>query len=116
MSKKILVVGGTGLLGKPVAEKLSTSGFEVTVLSTNVEKARGNLPENIAIEYGDVTNIESLKKPIEGKDFVYINVNAKLTPELYESIEIGGCEDRFVDLVNFGLSREKPISLLASQC
>ncbi len=92
MSKKILVVGGTGMLGRPVAEKLSTSGFEVTVLSTNVDKAREKLSDSIAIEYGDVTNIESLKKPIEGKDFVYINLSAKITEELYEKIEIGGCD------------------------
>ncbi len=92
MQKKILVVGGTGMLGKPIAEKLSTSGFDVTVLSTNVEKARLSLPENIAVAPGDVTDIESLKKQIEGKDFVYINLSAKLTPELYETIEIGGCD------------------------
>ncbi len=92
MSKRILVVGGTGMLGKPVAEKLFTSGFEVTVLSTNVEKARENLTESIAVEYGDVTDLESLKKPIEGQDYVYINLNAKITPELYDSIEIGGCD------------------------
>ena len=92
MSQKILVVGGTGMLGKPVVEKLSTSGFEVTVLSTNVEKARGIFPDSVKIVFGDVTKLETLKEPIEGKDFVYINLNAKMTPDLYETIEIGGCD------------------------
>lgn len=80
------------MLGKPVAEKLSTSGFDVTVLSTNVDKARKSLSDSIAVEFGDVLDVESLKKPIDGKDFVYINLSAKLTPELYETIEIGGCD------------------------
>ena len=92
MSQKILVVGGTGMLGKPVAEKLSTSGFDVTVLTTNVDKAKENFANSINITYGDVTKPETLKEPIEGKDFVYINLNAKMTPELYETLEIGGCE------------------------
>ncbi len=115
MSKKILVVGGTGMLGKPVAEKLSTSGFEVTVLSTNVDKAKENLPDSIAVEYGDVTKSESLKKPIEGKDFVYINLNAKLTPELYETIEIGGCDTVAKISKEMGVQRIGYISGASSQ-
>ncbi len=115
MSKKILVVGGAGMLGKPVAEKLSTSDFEVTVLSTNVAQAREKLSDSIAIEYGDVTNIESLKKPIEGKDFVYINLNAKLTEELYEKIEIGGCDKIAQVSKEMGVKRIGYISGASSQ-
>ena len=92
MSKKILVVGGTGMLGKPVAEHLAANEFDVTIMSSNPDKAKEIFSGNIDVVYGDVTNIESLKKPIEGQDFIHINVSAKLNPELYETIEIGGCD------------------------
>ncbi|MCP4684163.1 MAG: NAD(P)H-binding protein, partial [bacterium] len=39
---------------------------------------------------GDVTDIESLKPAIEGQDFVFLNLNSKLDPDLYQKIEIEG--------------------------
>lgn len=93
MSKNILVVGGTGMLGRPIVDRLIKEDYQVAVLTTNREKARTLLPESVEILEGDVTDIESLKKPIEGKDVVHLNLNSKITPELYQKIEINGCEN-----------------------
>jgi uncharacterized protein YbjT (DUF2867 family) len=40
MEKKILVVGGTGRLGQPVARQLKEDGYQVRVMARDVEKAR----------------------------------------------------------------------------
>jgi uncharacterized protein YbjT (DUF2867 family) len=90
VDKKVLVIGGTGMLGLPVAEQLQLDGFEVTVMSSNADRARQKLGDRFEVVEGDVTDIESLKAPIGGTDYVYINLNAQLDPKKYESIEIDG--------------------------
>jgi len=90
MPEKVLVIGGAGMLGRPVAQRLKSDGFDVTVMSSNVDKAQQLLGPQFDIVHGDVTDIESLKAPVDGKDFIYINLNAQLDPKKYESIEIDG--------------------------
>ncbi|UCG61761.1 MAG: NAD(P)H-binding protein [Candidatus Zixiibacteriota bacterium] len=90
MPSKVLVIGGTGMLGLPVAERLKLDGFEVTIMSSNVERAKGMLGDRFDIVEGDVTRVESLKAPMDGKDFVYINLNSELDPNKYQSIEVEG--------------------------
>ena len=90
MPGKILVIGGTGMLGKPVANQLKKDGFEVTVLSTNPVRAAEVMGEGFTIEQGDVTDIETLKKPIAENEYVFLNLNSQLDPKKYESIEIDG--------------------------
>lgn len=54
---RIIITGGTGLIGKPLARSLAEAGHEVIVLSRSPEKHRGELPESIQlVEYdGDTT-------------------------------------------------------------
>jgi uncharacterized protein YbjT (DUF2867 family) len=40
VQKKILVLGGTGMLGQPVARRLKEDGCQVRLLVRDVEKAR----------------------------------------------------------------------------
>ncbi|MDH4156105.1 MAG: NAD(P)H-binding protein [candidate division Zixibacteria bacterium] len=90
MSHKVLVVGGTGMLGLPVARQLKADGFEVTVMSSNVDRAQAMFSGEFRLTTGDVTNIESLKDAIDGQDFVFVNLNASLDPDLYRRLEIDG--------------------------
>ncbi len=90
MKGKIIVVGGTGMLGLPVAKQLSLDQYEVSIGSTRPEEAQKIVPENIEIVPTDVTNYDSLLKAFQGKDFVYLNLNSKLDPEKYQRIEIDG--------------------------
>lgn len=90
MPEKVLVIGGSGMLGRPVAQRLKNDGYDVSVMSTNVDKAQERLGPEFDIVYGDVTDVESLKAPVDGKDIVYISLNAQLDEEKYESIEIDG--------------------------
>jgi uncharacterized protein YbjT (DUF2867 family) len=90
MNSKILIIGGTGMLGLPVARRLKEDGFEVTILTTNPEAARARLGSAFELVRGDVTDGESLREPMAGMDFVYLSLNSQLDKRLYEQIEIGG--------------------------
>lgn len=90
MAERVLVIGGTGMLGLPVAQKLQDDGFEVTVMSTRPAQAQIRIGSRFTIIGGDVTDRESLRKAMAGQRFVYLNLNAERDPALYERIEIGG--------------------------
>lgn len=81
---KILVLGGTGLLGRPVAHQLQSDGFEVRLLARIPEKARTMFSDLFEIVAGDVTNVDSLERALEGCDGAHISiggVNDQLSAE-----------------------------------
>lgn len=78
MKKKILVIGGTGMLGKPVVKELMNFGHEVTLFSTNLKEANKLFPKTKVIE-GNVKNSESLNKAFVGQDAIYINLSIPLS-------------------------------------
>ncbi|MBU0982750.1 MAG: NAD(P)H-binding protein [candidate division Zixibacteria bacterium] len=90
MSQKVLVIGGTGMLGLPVARQLKADGFQVTIMSSNPGQARIKLADEFPIVAGDVTDPESLRDPLKGQDVVYLNLNSHLDPEKYQEVEIDG--------------------------
>lgn len=112
---KVLVIGGSGMLGRPVAECLKSDGFDVTVMSSNVDRARQILGDGFDVVHGDVTDIESLKAPMDGKDIVYINLNAQLDPKKYESIEIDGSAYVAAVAASMGIKRISMISGASSK-
>ncbi len=67
MSKKIVVAGGTGFLGRHISRKLLDAGFDVTVLSRHPESA-SKIPELAGANAtkGDVTDAGSLTGTLEG--------------------------------------------------
>ena len=56
---KILILGGTGLLGAPVARRLQADGFEVRLLARDREKARAMFDESFEIVAGDLFEAHS---------------------------------------------------------
>jgi uncharacterized protein YbjT (DUF2867 family) len=72
--RKILVLGGTGLLGTPVARRLQADGFAVRLLARDPAKARAVFDESFEIVPGDVTNVDSLEKAQVGCDGVHISI------------------------------------------
>ena len=62
MIKKILVIGGTGLLGFPVAKQLQKDGFEADILTTNPGKARKKYGDAFNYIQGDVKDPDLLQK------------------------------------------------------
>ena len=71
MSEKLLIVGGTGFIGKNLTRKAVESGFLTTVISLNLPKEDYKV---INAEYlqADVTNLDHLKKTLLNRKFDYI--------------------------------------------
>ena len=72
--QKILFIGASGMLGKPVALELMRAGFIVTLLARDVEKMRKLFP-NTPIIKGDVFDIASLEAAMAGQEIVYLNLS-----------------------------------------
>jgi NADH dehydrogenase len=90
MNQKILVIGGTGMLGKPVALKLKEAGFDVTVFTRNATDARIKMPSDFNFAEGDVNDIDTLKKAMHGHYGVHINLQGGHDPEkIFETEFIG---------------------------
>ena len=72
--QKLLFIGGSGMLGKPVALELMRAGFPVTFLARDVEKMQKLFP-NAAVVKGDVFDIASLETAMAGQEIVYLNLS-----------------------------------------
>ena len=72
--QKILFIGASGMLGRPVALELMRAGFVVTLLARDVEKMRKLFP-NTPIVKGDVFDIASLEAAMAGQEIVYLNLS-----------------------------------------
>jgi len=75
MNKRILVVGATGMLGKPVAQRLKEDGFSVRILSRDIHQAQkqfNGLFDDIV--NGEVTDIKSIESALGGCFGVHINL------------------------------------------
>ena len=66
--KKILVFGGSGFLGSHVADKLSLSGFEVTIFDKIKSKF---LNKNQKMIIGDILNDKEVDNAVNGNDVVF---------------------------------------------
>ena len=73
-TKTILVIGGTGMLGKPVAQQLKADGFKVRLLARNPEKAQKLLGDGYEISKGDIDDRDSLRVALTGVDGVHISL------------------------------------------
>lgn len=74
MQKRILVLGGTGLLGQPTARRLQADGFQVRLLARDVEKAQEIFDGSYEIVTGDVAAKDSLEGAMQDCAGVHISV------------------------------------------
>lgn len=72
--QKILFIGASGMLGKPVALELLRAGFPVTFLARDVEKMQKLFP-NMPVVKGDVFDPASLETAMAGQEIVYLNLS-----------------------------------------
>jgi len=92
--KKILVIGGTGMLGKPVTNQLLKDGYNVTVLTRDPDSAKFKLGDLCNFVAGDVRDLDSITKALEANDFdaIHINLSSQNYNDL-EEIEVIGTEN-----------------------
>ena len=78
MQKRILVLGGTGLLGQPVVVALQKAGFQTRLMVRNIEKARAAVDGAVELMPGDVTDLNSLEQAMTGCYGVHISVGGEV--------------------------------------
>lgn len=113
MTGKILIVGGTGMLGRPVVRRLYNDGYKIRLMTHNPDRAKKFFGDEIEKVVADVTDINTLGRAIEGCDTVYINLNAKMNLAKYKSIEIEGTQNIVKAAVDLGVKR---IAMISSLC
>lgn len=74
MTNRILVLGGTGMLGKPVVRGLVARGHEVRALTRSAEKVRKTFGDTIEAAEGTATSAEDLRVALSGCDAVHLNL------------------------------------------
>lgn len=72
----VLVIGATGMLGRPVVRRLVADGFRVRALVRDDERARACLPAACELARGDVLDGGALEAAMAGRDTVYVNLAA----------------------------------------
>ena len=86
-NKTILVIGGTGMLGEPVAQQLKADGFNVRLLARNPDKAQKLLGAGYEIVKGDVDNAAALKETMTGADGVHVSLRGGPTEADFERMD-----------------------------
>jgi uncharacterized protein YbjT (DUF2867 family) len=74
---KILVLGGTGLLGAHTVRELSSAGITVRLLARDPRKANALFGERVEVVVGDATDREALERATTGCDAVHISVGGR---------------------------------------
>ena len=72
--KKIVVLGSTGLLGKPVTKTLIEAGIEVTVMVRNENLAQKLFPKANIIK-GDLKNEADVEKAFQGQEGIFLSLS-----------------------------------------
>ena len=73
--RSIAVVGATGMLGAPVTKVLKQSGYSVTAVVRNMQKAQQKLGAGFYLSKGDLKDTRSLRTAFTDVDFVYLSLS-----------------------------------------
>lgn len=112
-NKTILVIGGTGMLGKPVARQLKADGFKVRLLARNPEKAQTLLGSGYEIVKGDVDDLSSLRSALTGVDGVHISLKGGPTEADFDRMDHLAVRDIARTARELGVGRVTLISAYA---
>ena len=68
--KRVIVSGGTGLIGRALVSSLAADGHEVVVLSRNPDKYRVDLPQGVSAVYWDAQTVGDWAGAVDGSGAV----------------------------------------------
>lgn len=110
MSKKILISGATGFIGRHIAQQLNVKKHELSLLvRPDTSKARMSLlPENAEVLSVDLRDIKGLRQKLSGREFdVIVHVgairNRKGTTELdYQKANVDATEQLALKAMDCG--------------
>jgi uncharacterized protein (TIGR01777 family) len=67
---RIVVTGGTGMIGQPLVESLIEDGHDVTVLSRQPDKHRPGMPDNVKVAPWDCKTLGAWAEEVDGANAV----------------------------------------------
>jgi uncharacterized protein YbjT (DUF2867 family) len=89
MSGTVLVIGGTGQLGAPVARQLRRDGYRVRLLVRKLPTARDRNADLKFVE-GDLDDTDALRNALAGCAAVHVSVRGGPTAESHDQVEHRG--------------------------
>ncbi len=107
---KILAIGGTGMLGRPVVVTLIHDGFPVRVFTRGINRARRHFGDRVEYATGDVGDIDSLRRAMDGCEFVYVNLKGGPTRADYIRVEGAGARNIYAAAKDAGVKKLVQIS------
>jgi uncharacterized protein YbjT (DUF2867 family) len=73
----IAIVGSTGMIGQPVTKAFVDAGFRVTLLVRDAEKARRLFGSSVAIMNGDLAEMATVKRFLDGQEWLYLSLSVE---------------------------------------
>jgi len=113
MSQRILVIGGTGMLGEPVARQLKADGFTVRILTRNLYKTQKQFGEEFEVFSGNVLEPLTLNTALQDCQGVHINLRGGNQPKQLIQVEHEGTVNALNAATKMGASRISMISYAA---
>ncbi len=86
MQKTILVIGGTGMLGQPVARRLKDDGFRVRIMTRDQQKARNLFDDSFEIFVGDPMKINCVGEALQNCFGVHISLPTEAEQSVAETV------------------------------
>jgi uncharacterized protein YbjT (DUF2867 family) len=86
MQMTILVINGTGMLGQPVSRCLKEAGFDVRIMTRNLQKAKKVFANSFEIFEGDPMDASCLEEALDGCYGVHISLPAGVEQQVSEMV------------------------------
>ncbi len=83
---RILVLGGTGMLGAPAVRRFLDDGFEVRVFARDPVRIRACFGRAVDLVAGDVGNLKALERAMEDCPTVHISIGGDVDLESAENV------------------------------
>jgi len=81
---KVAIIGGTGMIGQPVARQLIAAGFQVSFLTRDVDKVKSIFGSEVHTLYTDLHDEKVIETCLQGMDALYINLSIETGSEEVE--------------------------------
>lgn len=88
-NRPIAVVGGTGMLGRPVVEALLARGVQVRVLTRSPQDLALDFPQGVSVVQGDINDRAALAQLLDGCAAVHISTRGTTLDAMWR-IEVEG--------------------------
>lgn len=107
MSPIILVTGATGFVGSHLVQALSAKGYQIRALVRDGAKTDSLRALGCDIALGDVTDISSLDKAMQGIDVVYhlVGIRRETRKQSFESVNSQGTKNVVDAMIKANLRR-----------